>query len=149
MRVAAPTERRFVRVGIEDGELVLDAAFPRGAQDVAAGPAQSDMAPQALALLDTEPMTRAAVARALGRTKGDNTVRRTFDKLEEQGQIEQDDDGLWHGFGAGGRARPTWATPNIATTMICAHHVPKHDAADALTSLVARCSPLSPAVSVM
>lgn len=96
MRIAAPTDRRFVRVGVEDGELVLDAAFPPGAQDVAAGPAQSDMAPQVVVLLDAEPMTRAAVARALGRSKSDNTVRRTFDKLEQKGQIEQDDDGLWH-----------------------------------------------------
>lgn len=96
MRIAAEPPPRYLRIGVEGGQVVLDRAFKPGEGEVASGSASAEMVPEVLALLEERARTRAQVAVALDRDKTDGTVRRVFEQLEIAGRIEQDEEsGNW------------------------------------------------------
>lgn len=95
MRIAAEPAPRYLRVGMEGGAVVLADATEPSANEVAPGTASADLVPQILALLKEKPRARGAVAKALDRHAGDNTVRRVFDQLESAGRIERGQGNVW------------------------------------------------------
>jgi hypothetical protein len=127
MRLGPEPEDRWLQIDPSGGFLSVDVADP----PAGVGPAPTADELLVEDVLDTlrqaqEPMSRAAVARALDRDKSDGTVRRTLDLLAADGMAERTSRG-WvakmashlSGHPRGGRggqvASPTGRTATVAT----------------------------------
>jgi hypothetical protein len=90
MRLGPEPEDRWLYVDPSGGILSVDIADPPGG--VEAGPTAEELLTDdvlGVLRLAQEPLSRAAVARALGRDKSDGTVRRTLDGLAAEGRAER------------------------------------------------------------
>ena len=95
MRIAPePNGRLWLRIVRDHGTVRMEAdgAPP---QRTVSGRQRADIADQILKMLDQEPMTRPALARALGRQAKDGTVRRALAELQEVGLVESQAKGKW------------------------------------------------------
>jgi KaiC/GvpD/RAD55 family RecA-like ATPase len=101
LRPATRWPRRWVRLAVEMGTLVCleSAEPPEGEEAPAPRPAREGLAPLIQRALDEapEPLTRAAVARAVSRAPKDGTVKRVLDGMAAKGLARQGSDGRWEG----------------------------------------------------
>jgi hypothetical protein len=99
MRLGPEPEERWLYVDPSGGLLTIDPADPPAGSE-GAPTADELLAGDVLGLLRQaqEPMSGAAVARALGRDKSDGTVRKTLALLAEQGQATRTPQGWLRGL---------------------------------------------------
>lgn len=91
MRIAPEPERRWLRIGVEHGMVLVGEAdpFEDDSEEVKA-PAQETLTPAVVAAIADTSMIMADICRAVGRTPKDGTVRRVVEKVAVKGE-----DGRW------------------------------------------------------
>ena len=105
---ARPCEKppkRWLRLAVERGRVFIDAAEPpeEEAEATRPSPVREELRPRVLAVLGDEPLSRADIARAVGREPKDRSVGRVLDDLARGGEAERD--------GAGWRGVAGWQAP--------------------------------------
>ena len=131
-RLGPEPEDRWLGIRGDKGYVFLtEAAPPEGGRKATV---RDDVADQALAVLRAAdgPMSRGAVARAIGRDKSDRTFRRAFeDLLETRKEVIATGDGyLPVGGGTNVNATPATPLPPLASEGVAAAPVPVGGAAD-------------------
>jgi len=101
MRVGPEPARRWLRLTVDRGQVFVDETDPHGEPDAApVAPAQTELRPRVVAELGHEPRSRKAIARAVGRSEDDQTVRRVLHTLELDG-LARHTTGGWLSGGSG------------------------------------------------
>jgi 5S rRNA maturation endonuclease (ribonuclease M5) len=101
VRIAAEPPKRWLRLSVERGMVLIDEADGPSEEpgDSAAAPARDDLVPRVEVELGAEPRTRADIARAVGRDAKDGSVGRVLDYLASKGRAAKVD-GRWKVPGA-------------------------------------------------
>jgi 5S rRNA maturation endonuclease (ribonuclease M5)/KaiC/GvpD/RAD55 family RecA-like ATPase len=92
MRIGPEPERRWLRIGVEHGMVLVGEAEPYegDTNDAPKAPAQETLTPAVIAALSGGRMNLAAICRTVGRSPKDGTVRRVVEKV-----ATKDDEGFF------------------------------------------------------
>lgn len=95
MRPAADGARLWLRLEVDRGRVLVDQADPHEPEPPERAPVRVELSAACLAAMNGQPMTLAAIVRAVGRQPKDGSVRNALTALARDGDVVKRADGQW------------------------------------------------------